>query len=247
MSLPFPDSYLANALRDELQFEKMTIRHRPIGDLILTSGKLVACDPLVNPETEPFNVELPRGKFPVVLSIATRGTDQRVAYATVRFRPDLPVKWEMLTSGEQDLGALKPGHIYGYPVDAGVGCFVDREAAQVVEKHLRGDDLAYETILAEMEKNSVNTWDWCDMPFGPGNLVAFSSGWGDGLYASYAGRNAAGEIALIVRDFGVAPEVDAAGNEKGKPPELPAAAAASIQNPPTELPRRSLWKRLFGG
>jgi hypothetical protein len=157
----------------------------------------------------------------------------------------------MLTVGQQDLATLKSGHIYGYPVDAGIGCFMDREAAQALDKFLSGDDLAYETVLNEMQKNTVDTWDWCDMPFGPGNLVAFSSGWGDGLYASYAGRDAAGEIAVIVTDFSVAPDVDAAGNEKVEPPELPkvpAPGGAPTQSPPTELPpRRSFWKRLFGG
>lgn len=29
-----------------------------IGELVLTSGKLVACDPLVNPNSEPFEITL---------------------------------------------------------------------------------------------------------------------------------------------------------------------------------------------
>jgi hypothetical protein len=43
------------------------------------------------------------------------------------------------------------------------------------------------------------------MKFGEGNLIAFSSGYGDGAYATYAGYNANGELCAVVTDFGVVP------------------------------------------
>jgi hypothetical protein len=36
-----------------------------------------------------------------------------------------------------------------------------------------------------------------------GNLIAFSSGYGDGRYGSYAGFNCEGDIVAVVTDFNV--------------------------------------------
>jgi Protein of unknown function (DUF4241) len=61
------------------------------------------------------------------------------------------------------------------------------------------------TLLDEMRANYVDTWEWTDMRFGDGNLIAFSSGYGDGVYASYAGFHAEGEVTIILTDFSVGP------------------------------------------
>jgi hypothetical protein len=63
----------------------------------------------------------------------------------------------------------------------------------------------FETMIAEMEKTYTPTWSWLDMSFGEGNLLAFSSGYGDGVYATYVGYEAGGEICIVVTDFGVVP------------------------------------------
>ena len=39
------------------------------------------------------------------------------------------------------------------------------------------------------------------MKFGDGNLIAFSSGLGDGLYATYAGLDSQGNVIVVVTDF----------------------------------------------
>jgi Protein of unknown function (DUF4241) len=63
----------------------------------------------------------------------------------------------------------------------------------------------YETLTAEMDKTYKHTWRWLDTKLGEGNLVAFSSGYGDGVYATYAGRDSDGQISVVVMDFGVLP------------------------------------------
>lgn len=206
MSLPVSNHYLANALRDSLDLDQMTLKHHPIGDLILPTGQLVACDPLVCTESKPFNLTLPRGRFPVILSVAKIATDQRVAYAVIRVRQTPAITWKMMTRGEQDPSTLEGDQIFGYPVDAGVGCFMDHSTARALDDRLREEELYYETILEEMEKTYVHTWNWCDLPFGDGNLIAFASGYGDGFYATYAGFDSAGEVCVVVTDFRVAPD-----------------------------------------
>jgi hypothetical protein len=57
---------------------------------------------------------------------------------------------------------------------------------------------------AEMKKTATDTWSWLNVPFGKGNLIAFSPGYGDGEYVTYAGLNAVGEVSVLVTDFAVA-------------------------------------------
>ena len=38
---------------------------------------------------------------------------------------------------------------------------------------------------------------------GPANVAAFDAGWGDGVYAAYAGYDVSGRIAALVADFDI--------------------------------------------
>lgn len=206
MHIPVSIDYLALALKDDCRVRNTTLTLQSVGDLSLPTGKLVACDPFVCPETLPFSRSFPQGTFPVLLSIAEDGGDQRVAFATIRFNNNEPVQWQMLTVGDQDLSILKEGEFFGYGVDAGTGCFMDSAAALLLDKQMREDENTFAAIDAEMEKTYRHTWSWANMNIGDGNLVAFSSGFGDGVYGSYAGLDADGEICVVVTDFDVAPE-----------------------------------------
>jgi hypothetical protein len=201
VSLPFAADYLARVLQDGLQIGERKLNHRHIGDLRLPTGELVACDPFVNPDAVPFNVRLPQGTFPVVLSIEENGADQRVAFACIRFSSETPVTWEMMLVGDQSASELKPDEISGYPVDSGTGCFMDRSAAKALDQKMGADSKFFKTMMAEMDKTYRHTWSWLNMKFADANLIAFSSGLGDGVYATYAGKDSSGSITLVVTDF----------------------------------------------
>lgn len=211
MTLPISENYLLLALQDGVRAGETTLRHHCVGDLTLPTGKLVACDPFVTPEAEPFSLLLPRGTFPVILSVAEIRTDQRVAFATVRFKQTAPVKWEMMATGDHDPSKLKPGHIFGYGVDSGTGCFMDALSGSALAEKMNEDSNFFETMMAEMEKTYRHTWSWLNMKFGDGNLIAFSSGYGDGLYATYAGLDSQGGVGVVVTDFMVLDEDAKAG------------------------------------
>jgi len=205
MKLPIPSEYLAVALIDGHKMDETRLVHRHIGDLVLPTGRLVACDPLVFPDAPPYNLQLPIGTFPLILSVAHFATDQRVAFATLRLSQNAPSTWEMMTVGDQDLSNLEEDQIFGYGVDSGTGCFMDQVASRVLSKTMQERNDFFETIIAKMKKNYVQTWDWTDMEFGAANLIAFSSGLGDGVYASYAGFDSENSVSVIVTDFGVVP------------------------------------------
>jgi hypothetical protein len=180
-----------------------------LGDLILISGKLVTCDPLVFPNTEPFTVNLNPGRYPVLVSIAhiPENNDRRVGYAMLCLSKQTPIRWELATVPDQCLSLLKEGEIFGYGVDSGTGCFMDANAALLIEESLDAEN--FEETLANklleiMEKNFIPTWKWANLCIDEStgaNVIAFSSGWGDGIYATYFGYDIDDNIVSVVTDF----------------------------------------------
>lgn len=210
MSLPVSSEYLALAFADGRKLidpdsGELTLFQHPIGDLILPTGQLIACDPFVAPVSVPFNMPVPTGTFPVILTIADYGHDQRVAFATIRFQQVLPVQWKMMATGSNDPATLEPGHHFGYAVDSGTGCFMDHSAGQALFATMKADPEYYKFMIAEMQKTYRDTWDWLDLTVGDANVIAFKSGLGDGIYATYAGLNADEQIAAVVTEFAVVP------------------------------------------
>ena len=139
-----------------------------------------------------------------MLSIANIATDQRVAFASICFSKPVPSIWEM-DRQEQNVSLLEDGELFGYPVDAGTGCFMDASVGRALTQLMRDQDNFYETMIAEMDKTYRHTWSWLDMKFGDGNVIAFSSGYGDGFYASYAGYDSDRHVSVVVTDFEIVP------------------------------------------
>lgn len=211
MKLPVTSEYLSLALQDGCKVGQMTLSRRYVGDLSLPTGQLIACDPFVMLDAAPFKLHLPTGTFPVALTVAATDIDQRVAFGTLRLSQTIPATWDMMTVGNHDPSELKDGEIFGYGVDSGTGCFMDLTAYHLLAQRMSEKADFYETLIAEMEKTYKNTWSWLDLKLGAVNLIAFSSGYGDGVYASYVGLDASGEVAAIVTDFGIVPPESAAG------------------------------------
>jgi hypothetical protein len=74
-------------------------------------------------------------------------------------------------------------------------------------------ELFCDRVIAEMEKNSFGkyplTAGWANMKMSDdieANMIAFSSGWGDGGYASFWGYDALGNLTTLVTDFSLFPD-----------------------------------------
>ncbi len=191
---------LSNAAGVESNGGPVRLEVRDIGELKLPSGRVIACDPVVEPDLRPFALSLPPGTWPVGITIAHfPGADQRIAGAWIRASRSLPVRWEPARiAGMGD----SPDTAYG--VDSGTGGFVSPEAAASLAARL--DDAFMDELTAQMDSVYVHTRSWAVVPV-PGtdglNVVAFSSGFGDGAYGSYWGYDDAGTIACLLTDFGV--------------------------------------------
>ena len=202
--LPDFSSLFAEGKEIDTEVGRVVLRLRPAGTLTVSSGWVVACDPLSAPETEPFTRPAPAGTFPVTLSVANfEDGDRRVAGALVRFGEREAASWELALHPDDAPSELGEGEIFGYPVDSGTGCFMDEQTARLVLDHMEHEEFA-DALTAEMERTFENTWSWANVEFDPdtgANIVAFSAGVGEGSYASYFGLDADGEVVCLVTDF----------------------------------------------
>lgn len=178
-----------------------------LGELVLPTGRIVACDPfLVSGEEEPFTRSVAPGRYPVLVNVASAEDDSRVAYAILRFADRPPVRWEMALLSEQEMETLGESEFFGYGVDAGTGCFMDAAAAPLLGARATEENEYNGDFIEEMEKTYVHTWSWGSFVLDPAtgaNVVAFSSGWGDGSYPSFWGFDESGAVACLVTDFGL--------------------------------------------
>jgi hypothetical protein len=208
--MPYLDiDNLQAIFQDDAALRAHHLQRQPCGALNITSGRVVACDPLAQPERQPFARDLrARGAF----LVETLHDSGRIALAVLWLRERAEVRaadlrWEMALI-EGDLpDTLGDDEFFGYPVDAGVGCFMDADAAAAMAERDRREAESpdygsyYDNVLAG-EMGDADTADhW---PLGPGsanNTVVFRSGWGDGSYPSFWALDAAGEPVALVTDF----------------------------------------------
>ncbi|MBD2314157.1 DUF4241 domain-containing protein [Desertifilum sp. FACHB-1129] len=188
----------------------MTLTSYQLGHLILTSGKLVACDPLVFPGTDPFDVQFKPGHYPVILSVAHNSKDDNitVAYAMLRLSEQIPVKWELATKFGENLSTLSENEVFGYGVDSGTGCFMDADTSQIIVDQCWEAETYEESLTCKLEEtieeNYSLGYNWANLCVDDStqaNVIAFDSGVGDGFYASYFGLDIEGCIVAVVTEF----------------------------------------------
>jgi hypothetical protein len=195
--------------------QTVTISTHQIGSLVLTSGRLLAWDLFMIPdERYVFNKILNPGTYPVVISVADFHPypDSRVACASLSLGNEQTVRWELATINNPDPNSNED--IDNYGVDSGTGSFMDVDAAEVLsplvwEKENGSDkfEIFCDEVIAKMEGNLLGRHrraSWANMQINESseaNVVTFSSGWGDGGYASFWGYDAAGNLTSLVTDF----------------------------------------------
>lgn len=193
---------------NEAQMTEREITVTLIGELNLPTGEIIACDPLTAGADWPaLSRKVKPGRYPVSL-LEAQG---RVAAAILRFRSGTPVRWQLATLPNQDTSALKGDEIFGYPVDTGLGSFMDKTAMVLMSEQqdkLEAEQNYYDDVLAvEFESNQDRLMHH-PVAGNPLNIAMFSSGWGDGVYPSFWGLDAAGAPLLLMTDFGVLENAD---------------------------------------
>jgi hypothetical protein len=201
---------LGQAFSEGASFEHFrgpgTLRLPRIDDLVVTSGQIVGRDPLIAYSVPAFSRRVAPGRYPVILTLAEfESGERRVTFATVQFSPHPPIRWEMATRPGEDPTSLGEDDIFGYGVDSGTGSFMDQDAARVIDAIPESafDDFA-ESLIEDFFEDRTDSKIWIGRTLDPdtgANLVAFSSGLGDDLYASYWGFDADDEVVCLTTDF----------------------------------------------
>jgi hypothetical protein len=195
----FNDAFTAG-YRATIDGDAVRFVTQDLGTFRLPSGQLVACDPFWCEDGQPFTQPVPRGEFPLTLAIADFGNQRRIAFARLAFSAEPVVRWELALVEGQDPSTLQPGEFFGYGVDAGTGAFMDRDAWRAFNAQMEQDEAFDGRLVDEMQK-AGGVAGWLLFASGPGSVAMFSSGWGDGEYATYWGYDAAGNLAAALTDF----------------------------------------------
>ncbi|GAB3947781.1 hypothetical protein GCM10027614_43630 [Micromonospora vulcania] len=187
------------------------IEPHPLADIVLPTGQVVGCDPLVCPEAEPFTVTVPPGRYAARAWVAVvlredAEVDRRVAALEMIVLDEPAVRWELAVAGDQDVATLGEDDYFGYGVDAGAGTFADPTALTVLEGW--GEDRVEEVFIpAELPLSPVPGLITAVLDEATGaNIVTVATGWGDGCYGTWIGRAADGRVTSFVTDFMVVPE-----------------------------------------
>ncbi len=196
---------------DEKRYPIRVIR---LGEVRIASGRVILADPfLMSTQNLPLTVEVPPGRYPVDLAVADAGeSGQRVALARLLISTEPAVKWSLAVTEEQDPRTLKADDIFGYGVDAGTGAFIDASVPTWLEEQYPPSNFqAYEAVTDDWQTRGEAAAEPLGIPYGfalietlgPGDAAMFSSGWGDGYYASWIGYDANGAPVAVVTDFAV--------------------------------------------
>jgi hypothetical protein len=178
----------------------------PVGDVVLPTGRVVGCDPLVSAgSAEPFTVTVAPGRFPLrgwvaVEHVQGAEVDRHTAALQLVVHDEPIARWEPALLPGQEVAALDEDEFFVHPVDAGASTLADEVALAA----LAGWE--YERVEAAFVPPR--------MPAAPGalcavtdeatgaNVIAVSAG--DGSYPTFVGYTAGGEVAAFVTAFLVA-------------------------------------------
>ena len=187
----------------------VVVRLHDVGALELPAGEIVACDPFTSAgDARAFTRAVPPGAYPVELRVfeLPETDDKRVGVALVRLAEGEPERWEPAVTAGQDVSTLKDGETFGYGVDSGTGCFAAPEAlaelGAALDDHYRATRSYQDPLMKALEAADEPTWSRAVLDYGShGNVVAFSTGFGDGFYTTHWGLDARGDAVCLITDF----------------------------------------------
>ncbi|PVD53744.1 hypothetical protein DC498_04330 [Terrimonas sp.] len=194
----FKGAFSVTEDRDSVHFFQLNI-----GNINIETGKIIAADVVTQYDMPPFTQNFPIGRFPVLLSVARlRNNDERIAFSQIVFPQDTITHWEYALHGNQKPASIFSDTLYSYGVDAGVGLFIDEKSNNAFKKLSDNiADLMQKYIFKGLNDQTHTSWQYNIQSFPGGNLAAFSTGWGDGHYATYIGFNKNEKPCRLLTDF----------------------------------------------
>lgn len=181
------------------------------GKILFPTGRIVACDPVITNDMKEFKINFPSGEYPVL--VHKERESNCIAYVEIVFGDEEISDWKLASTEDQNIEELKGEEIFGYPVESGMGCFMDVETQDCLnhlEKklfHRKGQEFMgiYEEFFHEHFYNQNGAVDQFAFvkPHEEkgGNIFAFETGYGEGFYASYIGFGKDNQPLKLVTEF----------------------------------------------
>lgn len=208
-----------NQIMNNGKVDNIPVEKIEIGHVSLPTGQIVVSDPLAYPEMPALTRTVPPGNYPVTLYVAkTADSGDRIAIAVLTLQKGIATKFEMAVRPDEDISTLaaEDFDFFGFPVDAGLGGFMDHQTMEYYLEFLQQFDaqnpngnIYDDFFAAEFAKNGTPgrpDGDWVHFTF-PNrpelNFTMFSSGYGDGHYPAYWGMDEKNELINLVIDFHV--------------------------------------------
>lgn len=181
------------------------------GKINLPSGKIVACDPVLTNDMKEFKIHFPMGEFPVL--IHKERESNCIAYVEIIFGEEEITEWKLATTEDQNIDDLKGEEIFGYPVESGMGCFMDLDTQDSLnhleEKLFHRKGAEFMGIYEEFFHGEFYDQNGLIDQFAylrpdeekEGSIFAFETGYGEGFYASYIGFGKENQPLKLVTEF----------------------------------------------
>lgn len=203
----------------EKQIGEVEVDVLNLGEVRFPTGEVIACDPLIDlGECQSFIQTIPPGKYPLKLCVEL--SFEKYACAKLEIAKERPVRYEMAMTGQENLSDVMEDEegIFGFGVDAGMACLADVKAQEDFDRYWKKRlekeediDNSYDDLLCSILEESAEKYpkyqreggDWAlwDIPDSPCNLPIYTSGWGDGYYASYFGYDKQEQICAVYTLF----------------------------------------------
>lgn len=188
----------------ETDFGKATLTKIYIGSLKLKSGNIIATDPILLYDDQPFNVKVKPAEYPVCAYIADfENGDKKTALSKIELSKEKPIKWIMALYEGENSNNLKNDEFLGFDVENGICAYMDECVMEELDMLFEDDLDKYEEKVMSSVKFSKKTFTYKNIPYGKKdcNIIAFSAGWKDGTFPSYFGYDKNNKICCLVTDF----------------------------------------------
>jgi hypothetical protein len=206
----------------EKEINEIKVDQINLGDISLPSGKIIVNDPLgqyLALDNNPYFIETPKGEFPMQASIITYEDDGEeenlIACVKIAFANEKPVRYEEALKGIESIEDLNEGEFFGFASESGLATIVDADAKEAFVKLIdeveAKDENLYDDYFAPFFAENVKNnpkyqsedGDWINwtIPNTEYKVPIFQAGFGEGVYPSYFGYNAAGEVVAFYIQF----------------------------------------------
>lgn len=192
-----------NTEKIDTEFGRMQIEKIEAGKLKLSTGRIIATDPILMYDDECYSEHVKPGTYAVSIYVGKTGNRKKQSVAAeVRFNDNEPIKWEMALFKGESVKGFAHDEFIGYEVENGLGCFMDESVMEILDVMDEKELDEYEKSIRDAVRNSECSCAELLIDKKRGcNIVIFASGWNEGTFPSYYGFDKNNKLARLVTDF----------------------------------------------